>query len=114
MDLTYDRQAILNGNQLRRQAEEQPPTFAEYNGAVDAIPGQSLQLSSSNRKAAPVGKFAMDLMRNPELANAVNNWNGLFQESNQGAEFFATQQAQADEAADTAVMNEIAKREARG
>ena len=114
MDLTYDRQAILNGNQLRRQAEEQPPTFAEYNGAVDTIPGQSLQLSSSNKKSAPVGKFAMDLMRNPELAQAVDNWNGLFQGSNQGAEFFATQQAQADAAADTKVMNEVARREAQG
>ena len=114
MDLTYDRQSILNGNQLRRQAEEQPPTFAEYNGAVDAIPGQSLQLSSSNKKAAPVGKFAMDLMNNPELAQGVDNWNNLFQESNQGAEFFATQQRDADEAADTQVMNEIARREASG
>ena len=114
MDLTYDRQAILNGNQLRRQAEEQPPTFAEYNGAVDAIPGQSLQTSSSNRKAGPVGKFALDLMNNPELAQGVDRWNNLFQDSNEGAKFFATQQAQADEAAETQVMNEIARREATG
>lgn len=114
MDLTYDRSAILNGNELRRQAEERPPTFAEYNGAVDAIPAQSLDRTSNNRMAGPMGKFALDLMNNPELAQNVNDWNNLFQDSNQGAEFFATKQQMANDVAETKVMNEIAKSEVEG
>ena len=65
MDLSYDRSAILNGNELRRQAEERPPTFAEYNGATDAVPATSLDITSNNRKAGPMGMRALELMNNP-------------------------------------------------
>ena len=55
MDLTYDRSTILNGNRLREQAEERPPTFAEYNGATDAVPASKLDVTSNNRMAGPAG-----------------------------------------------------------
>ena len=113
MDLTYDRSAILNGNEIRRQAEERPPTFAEYNGAVDAVPSTKLDITSKDRKAGYVGMRALELMNNPEASKAAEDWNNLFEKSNQGAEFFATQQAQLDNEAEVSVMNEVARREAR-
>ena len=113
MDLTYDRSAILNGNRLRRQAEERPPTFAEYNGSIDALPATKLDVAARDRMAGPVGMRALELMNNPEAANAANDWNNLFEQSNQGAEFFATQQAQLDNQAEVKVMDEIARREAK-
>ena len=111
MDLTYDRSAILNGNEIRRQAEERPPTFAEYNGAVDALPATKLDIASKDRKAGYVGMRALELMNNPEASRAAEDWNNLFEKSNQGAEFFATQQAQLDNEAEVSVMNEVARRE---
>ncbi len=114
MDLTYDRSAILNGNELRRQAEERPPTFAEYNGATDAIPASPLDITSSNRKAGPMGMRALELMNNPEAMAATDRWMNLFNESNQGAEFNASMQARLNNEAETQVMNKIAAEEARG
>ena len=114
MDLSYDRSAIVNGNQLRRQAEERPPTFAEYNGATDAVPASPLDITSNNRKAGPMGMRALELMNNPEAAAATDRWMTLFGDSNQGAEFNASLQARLDSEAETQVMNEIAAQEARG
>ena len=104
MDLSYDRSAILNGNQLRRQAEERPPTFAEYNGSVDAIPSTKLDITSKDRKAGYVGMRALELMNNPEASRAADDWNNLFEQSNQGAEFNATKQANANAQAEVAVL----------
>lgn len=53
-------------------------------------------------------------MNNPEAAQAADNWTNLFEESNQGAEFFASQQAKLNNEAEVQVMDEIARREARG
>ena len=114
MDLSYDRSAILNGNELRRQAEERPPTFAEYNGATDAVPATSLDITSNNRKAGPMGMRALELMNNPEAIAATDRWMSLFGQSNQGVEFNAARQAQLDAQAETQVMNRIAAEEARG
>ena len=68
MDLTYDRSTILNGNRLRRQAEERPPTFAEYNGATDAVPSSNLDVTSNTRMAGPAGLRALELMNNPDVS----------------------------------------------
>ena len=113
MNLSYDRASILNGNEIRRQAEERPPTFAEYNGSVDAIPSTKLDITAKDRKAGYVGMRALELMNNPEASRAADDWNNLFEQSNQGAEFFATQQAQLDNQAEVKVMDEVARREAR-
>lgn len=114
MDLTYDRSAILNGNELRRQAEERPPTFAEYNGATDAIPATKLDITSNNRKAGPVGMRALQLMNDPEAMQATNNWMNMFGESNQGAEFNMHKQQLMNQEAEVAVMDKVAAQEARG
>ena len=114
MDLTYDRSAILNGNRLRRQAEERPPTFAEYNGSIDALPSTKLDVSARDRMAGPVGMRALELMNNPEAAEATNNWMNLFSQSNQGMEFNMSKQQQANGIAETQVMNDIARQEAQG
>ena len=54
---------------------------------------------------------ALELMNNPEAAQAADDWNNLFQESGPGAEFFATAQAKLDSQAEVGVMNEVARRE---
>ena len=95
MDLTYDRSTILNGNRLRRQAEERPPTFAEYNGATDAVPAAQLDVKYTNRMAGPGGLRAMELMSNPEAMQATQDWMGMFGQSNQGMEFNQAQMTQA-------------------
>ena len=113
MDLTYDRSAILNGNELRRQAEERPPTFAEYNGAVDAVPATKLDITSNNRKAGAVGMRALQLMNDPEAIQATENWMNMFNESNQGAEFNMHKQDVMNQEAEVEVLDEIADEEAR-
>ena len=87
MDLTYDRPTILNGNRLRRQAEERPPTFAEYNGATDAVPSSNLDVTSNTRMAGPAGLRALELMNNPAAMQATNDWMSMFSQSNPGFEF---------------------------
>ena len=114
MDLTYDRSTILNGNRLREQAEERPPTFAEYNGATDAVPASKLDVTSNNRMAGPVGMRALELMNNPEAAMATNNWMNMFGQSNEGMQFNQAKQQQADQFAETQVMNRIAEQEVQG
>ena len=113
MNLTYDRASLLQGNKIRKENEERPVTFAEYNGAVDAEPTQNLD-QTQQRMAGPVGARAMQLMNDPVAQDATNNWMELFGQSNQGTEFNASKQAQATEAATTEVMTQIADKEARG
>ena len=95
MDLTYDRSTILNGNRIRQQAEERPPTFAEYKGATDAVPASNLDVKYTNRMAGPEGLRAIELMSNPEAMQATQDWMGMFGQSNQGMEFNQAQMTQA-------------------
>ena len=95
MDLTYDRSTILNGNRLRRQAEERPPTFAEYNGATDAVPTSNLDVKYTNRMAGPEGLRAIELMSNPDAIQATNDWMDMFSQSNPGMEFNEAKMIQA-------------------
>ena len=88
MDLTYDRNSILNGNELRRQAEERPPTFAEYNGSVDTFPSTQLDRTANSRKAGQMGQRALELMTNPEAQEVTNAWMSSFAQSNPGVEFY--------------------------
>ena len=104
MNLSYDKASILQGNKLRMENEERPTTFAEYNGAVDAKPSLNLD-QSSQRMAGPVGARAMELMTNPVAQQATNNWMNLFNQSNPGADFNATKQAQANSQAEVAVLD---------
>ena len=94
MKLTYNRADLIQGNRLRKEAEERPTTFAEYDGAVDPITPDNLDRAAS-RKAGPVGARAMQLMNDPEAIQATNNWMNLFAQSNQGADFNRTKSQQA-------------------
>ena len=104
MNLSYDRASILQGNKLRMENEERPITFAEYNGAVDAQPSINLD-QSQQRMAGPVGARAMELMNNPVAQAATDNWMSMFMDSNQGAEFMAARQAQANSQAEVEVLD---------
>ena len=95
MNLTYDRQSLIQGNRIRRQNEEQPATFAEYNGATDVIPAGNMELRNQTRMAGQMGARALELMNNPEASQQVNNWMELFGQSNQGAEFNMAKSQQA-------------------
>ena len=59
---------------------------------------------SDQRMAGPVGARAMELMMNPAAMQATDNWMSMFSQSNQGAEFNATKQANANAQAEVAVL----------
>lgn len=95
MNIKYDPQALIQGNRIRRQNEEQPATFAEYNGAADVIPAGNMDLRNQSRMAGQVGARAIELMNNPQASQQVNNWMELFGQSNQGAMFNQAKSQQA-------------------
>ena len=96
MNISYDKSSILQGNKIRQENEEQPVTFAEYNGASEALPSGSLD-SQNQRMAGPVGARAMQLMNDPQARAATERWEGLFGQSNQGGEFNQEKMRQASE-----------------
>ena len=89
MSIKYDPQTIIEGNRLRAQAEEQPSTFAEYNGAVDVIPpaGGMAVKNQSGRMAGQMGIRALELMNNPAARQQAEDFMNMFIQSNQGFEF---------------------------
>ena len=95
MNTKYDRQSLIQGNRIRRQNEEQPATFAEYNGAVDVVPSGNMELRNQTRMAGQQGARALELMANPAAAQQVNNWMELFGQSNQGGQFNMEKEKQA-------------------
>ena len=86
-EANYTQTTLLNGNRLRKEGQENPSTFATSGGAVDTPPSGSLDQKSTTRMAGEMGAFAVQLMSNPELQNTVQQWNGMFAQSNQGMEF---------------------------
>ena len=105
MNIQYDKQALVEGNRQRAQAEERPTTFAEYNGSVSANPTSSLDLSSQTRMAGQQGARALELMQNPEAAQNVSQWMNLFGQSNQGGEFNQQKMQQAMQADSLAITD---------
>ena len=105
MNISYDRQTLMEGNRLKAQAEEQPTTFAEYNGAVEPQPTSSLDLTSQTRMAGQKGARALELIQDPNAALEVNQWMNLFGQSNQGQEFNAAKMQQAMQADQLAITN---------
>ncbi len=96
MNLSYDKSSVLQGNKLRQENEEQPVTFAGYNGATEGLPSASLD-TKNQRMAGPVGARAMQLMTDPQARAATERWEGLFGQSNQGGEFNREKLRQASE-----------------
>ena len=107
MSISYDRQTLVEGNRIQKQAEERPSTFAEYNGASMSQPTNNLELSSQTRMAGEKGARALELMQNPNARLDVDNWMASFGQSNQGAEFNQAKMEQASEADSLAQTNAI-------
>ncbi len=105
MSISYDRQTLVEGNRIQKQAEERPSTFAEYNGASMSQPTNNLELSSQTRMAGEKGARALELMQNPNARLDVDNWMASFGQSNQGAEFNQAKMQQAAEADSLAQTN---------
>ena len=83
----YDQQTLIEGNRLRQQAAERPSTFAEYNGAVDVVPSDSMQLSNQTRFAGQRGARAIELISNPLAAKQTQDWMNMFGQSVPGYQF---------------------------
>jgi hypothetical protein len=96
MDYKYNKNSLIQGERYRREKEENPSTFALYNGEVNPLDSDNLQSSSSARKAGQVGQRALELMNNPEAAQRTDEWMNQFGQSNEGAEFNRSKQAEAD------------------
>ena len=82
----FDRNAILQGQRLRRENTETPATFAYYNGEV--VPSTDKQLDrTSGRMAGPMGARAQALMDDPVEYDRTMKWMDLFGLSNDGLKF---------------------------
>ena len=100
MNVKYDPQSVIQGQRIRREAEERPATFATYNGESDVIPAGNMDIKNQTRMAGKIGARALELMSNPQAAQNVNNWMEQFGQSNQGAEFNMAKSQQAKQMAD--------------
>jgi len=100
MNISYDKQSLVDGQKLRQMNEETPSSFATYNGADSQVGGGNLAAKNETRMAGPGGVHAMRLKTDPEYAMKTAEWENLFGQSNQGADFNTTKtsiaQAQAE------------------
>ena len=99
MNYRYSKNSLIQGERYRREMEENPATFALYNGEVNPLEPDDLQQRSSPRKAGQMGQRALDLMYDPEAAQRTDDWMNAFGQSNEGAEFNRAKQAEADNVA---------------
>lgn len=84
--MKYQPQQILQGNRLKKEAEESPSSFGTMDGASFSEPGKRLD-ESGTRMAGPVGSFALRMMTDPSLAEGVAKWDEMFVQSNEGLAF---------------------------
>lgn len=98
MDYKYSKNSLIQGERYRREKQENPSTFATYNGEANPIDSDSLQQSNS-RKAGQMAPRALELMQDPQAAQVTNEWMEMFGQSNQGAQFNQAKQSMANEAA---------------
>jgi len=84
--MKYQQQQILQGNRLKKEAEESPSTFGTLDGASFSEPGKRLD-ESGTRMAGPVGAFAMRMMTDPAFAQGLAKWDEMFVQSNEGLAF---------------------------
>jgi hypothetical protein len=107
MNVSYDRQSLVNGQKLRNKTEESPGTLATYNGVdMSSGGGNGLAANNETRMAGPGGVHAMRLKTDPEYAMKTAEWEGLFGQSNQGADFNATKRAAAQAQAELNITNQ--------
>ena len=85
--MNYRPQQIIQGNRLKREAEESPSTFGTENGTSFNEPSVPLDQASQMRMAGPGGAFALKMQQDPEMLARVEQWSQLFAQSNPGMEF---------------------------
>ena len=107
--MDFDTEQIIQGNRIQAELKSQPATFGRDSGVAKIRPGGDLQSKSSPRMAGQKGARALELMQNLEEASRTNEWMEMFGQSNQGAEFNQTKEAQAAKVADAQLANEAAQ-----
>ena len=85
--MKFQRQQVIQGNRLKKEAEENPGTFGTENGAAFSQPSQGLDKKNATRFAGPGGAFAMQMQQDPELQARVAKWDQEFAQSNEGMQF---------------------------
>ena len=83
----FDPKSIQHGNRVRDELKQTPATFATDSGVVKVMPDRQLKTTSKTRMAGPMGQRAMELMNDPEAAEATKQWMKLFAQSNEGMQF---------------------------
>ena len=107
MNISYDKQALLNGQKMRNKTEESPGTLATYNGIdMSSGGGNGLAANNETRMAGPGGVHAMRLKTDPEYARKTMEWDNEFAQSNQGSDFNATKMANARAKAELNMTNQ--------
>ena len=94
----YDRSAVLQGSQLKRELEEKPTVPAMISGQDDPLTTDNLASTNTVRKAGPGGVHALNLATNPEAQARTNNWMTLFGQSNEGMAFNEAKMIEAENA----------------
>ena len=69
--MAFDPKEVRLGNEVKKQSKENPMLLATEGGSSFSEPSKRLDAGDKQRMAGPGGAFAMELMKNPELANRV-------------------------------------------
>ena len=85
--MAFDPIVVRQGNQIKKEAAENPASFATEGGSSFSLPNNNLDQVDKTRMAGPGGAFAVQMLTNPELAQRVGLWNQQFTQSNQGMQF---------------------------
>lgn len=84
--MKFDPKVIIQGNQDKRELEENPTVGFTASGVGSPEPTQQLG-RDPRRMAGPGGAFAFRMMQDPQFAKNIAGWNQMFAQSNEGMEF---------------------------
>jgi hypothetical protein len=78
--MSFDPKEVRLGNEAKKQAKENPMLLATEGGSSFSEPSKNLDVGDKQRMAGPGGAFAMEMMKNPELATRVSKWEQGYQQ----------------------------------
>ena len=78
--MSFDPKEVRLGNEAKKQSKENPMLLATEGGASFSEPSRNLDVGDKQRMAGPGGAFAIEMMRNPELANRVTQFEQGYQQ----------------------------------
>ena len=84
--MQYTPSQIREGQQIKKQAEETPSSFATEGGASFSAPSGDLD-KKNGRFAGPGGAYAIALQNDPSLMAKNQIWNQQFMQSGPGYKF---------------------------